>query len=176
MPTWTAERVAELEEISGIVHDAWFEVDEVVDDRVDGTLTIAFAQEPWQLDADEQSRDAPQPEFLRRTWRYEEQRVPFIRGVLRVRYVVAISADEGFGDAAMLLGTSYDEATQRLTVQGVSGNLTAVVERLGVTVEILPDEVALYIRRRRSRLTGAESDVPLWNAGLRWRGSRAAPG
>jgi hypothetical protein len=51
-----------------------------------------------------------------------------------------------------------------VTVRAISGNVTAVVERLGVTVEIHPHEVALYVRRRRSRLSGAESDVPLWDA------------
>jgi hypothetical protein len=164
MPTWTAESVPELDEISGVVHDAWFDVDEVVRDRAAGTVTVPFAQDPGQFDADEQCRDDPRPQLLRRTWRYTEERVPFIRGVLRVGHVVALSEDDEFGDAAMLLGTSYDEATRRVTVRAASGNVTAVVERLGVTVEIHPHEVALYVRRRRSRLSGAESDVPLWDA------------
>jgi len=54
VPTWIAQRVADLDEISGVIHDAWFDVDEVVHDRAAGTLTVPFAQDPWQLDADEQ--------------------------------------------------------------------------------------------------------------------------
>jgi hypothetical protein len=153
--TWKAQCAADLDEISGVVHDAWFDADELVHDRAAGTLAVPFAQESeWQ--------GAPRTQFLRRTWRYTEERVPFMHGVLRVGHVVAVSQDENAGDAAMLLGVRYDESTRRVTVEGVSGSVTAVVERLDVTAELHPDEVALYVRRRRSHIFGAESDVPLW--------------
>ena len=121
-----------------------------------GTLAVPFAQEP-------ECQGAPRTQFVRRTWWYTEERVPFMRGVLRVGHVVAVSWDQDAGDAAMLLGVSYDDSTRRLTVRGVSGDVTAVVERLDVTAELHPDDVALYVRRRRSHLLGAESDVPLWD-------------
>ena len=72
----------------------------------------------------------------------------------------------------MLVGVEYDEASRQLTVRGASGNLRVVVERLHVTAELHPDEVAVYVRRRRGNLAGWESDVPLWGERLRERRGR----
>ena len=65
------------------------------------------------------------------------------------------------GDAAMLLGLEYDEGGRAVTVAGVSGYMTVTVEKLDVTAELHPDQVALYVRRRRGRLIGVVSDTPL---------------
>jgi hypothetical protein len=58
---------------------------------------IPFAQE-WEwspLIASLEWQDAPRTTIVRRTWRYTEKRVPFMRGELRVRGARAVSQDEG---------------------------------------------------------------------------------
>jgi hypothetical protein len=164
--TWHAEFADDLAELGGVVHDAWFDIDGVVHDEACQTLVIPFAQE-WEwgpMLEDPAWPDAPKPELTRTTWRYREERVPFMRGTLRIADVESVAIDKGARDAAMLLGIRYDSTTRSITVEGVSGNLLVRVQRLHVTVEFLP-EVVLYVRRRHGRFGGA-SDVPLWSERL----------
>ena len=152
MTVWNARTTDELDLVAGPLGDAYFDIDELEHDEGAGVLTIPFAQEGgWgPLLEDPAWRDAPRAETVRVTWRFREERVPLMRGVLTVRNVEAVAIDDGAGDAGMLLNLSYDEGTRTLTVEGVSGNLKAVVESLDITSELRPDEVALYIRRRHS--------------------------
>jgi hypothetical protein len=83
-----------------------------------------------------------------------------MRGLLEVRNVTSFSADQTVGDAQMLLGIRYDAARGRVTIDGVSGNLAALVDALDVTAQLRPDEVALYVRRRHWWF-GWSSQTPL---------------
>lgn len=163
MTTWTARSTRELREISAVIHDAYFEFDDVSHDPVARELSVPFAQQwDWPpLNSDPAWREAPRPALISKTWRYTEERVPFMRGALRVRAVQSVVLDPEAGDAAMLLGVEYDQTSRRLTIDGVSGNLAAVVERLQVTAELWPDDIALYVRRRRGPV--GESETPLWD-------------
>jgi hypothetical protein len=161
--TWHAESTQDLAEIAGVIHDSWFDIDDVEHHATAQTLVIPFAQE-WDgppLRDDPEWRDAPKPEPTRTTWRYREEHVPFMRGVLRIAAVEAADIDRHAGDAAMLLDTRYDADTRLVTVEGVSGDLRARVQQLDVTAELV-NEVALVVRRRRGLLGGA-SDTPLWD-------------
>jgi hypothetical protein len=130
--TWHAEFVEDLAEVAGAVHDAWFDIDDLVHDVASQTLVIPFAQEwDWgRMREDAAWRDAPKPELTRATWRYREERVPFMRGALRIASVESVAIDERAGDAAMLLGIRYDVTTRAVTVEGVSGNVSAHVQDL----------------------------------------------
>jgi hypothetical protein len=162
---WTAASADELEVISGVIHDSWFFSDEVAYDRAARRLVIPFAQEwDWPpLRDSPEWQHAPRATVVRRTWRYTEERVPFMSGELCIGQVTAVSQDEGIGDAAMLLRVVYEAARRLITVEGVSGDITANVERLDVRAELRADRVALHVRRRRGRLFRGESDVPLWS-------------
>jgi hypothetical protein len=149
--------------VSGVIHDAYLEADEVQYDQAARLVSVPFAQEwgDWSpLDEDAGRRDAPRPEPMRKTWRHTEERVPFMRGLLQVRNVTSFSADQTVGDARMLLGIRYDAAAGRVTIDGVSGNLAALVDALDVTAQLRPDEVALYVRRRHWWF-GGSSQTPL---------------
>jgi len=156
--TWHAETPDGLEEVSGVIHDAWFDIDGVRYDETTQVLIIPFAQEGgWGPMLDDPAwRDAPKPELVRTSWRYRDERVPFVRGTLRITAVESVTLDQGAGDAAMLLELLYDSATRRLTVEGVSGDLVARVHRLDVTAELV-NEVALYVRRRHGLLGVSDS-------------------
>jgi hypothetical protein len=159
---WKAESGEALEEISGVIHDAYFDADAVEYEASAQTLRVPFAQ-GWDgllLDKEPEWQQAPQPEVLRRTWRYTEERVPFMRGVIYVRHVESFVADAGAGDAGMLLGIDYDADTRKLRIGGVSGDLVALVGRIDVTAELRSDEFALYVSRRCGRL--GVSERPLW--------------
>ncbi len=86
-----------------------------------------------------------------------------MRRVLRIAAVEAADVDDGAGagDAAMLIDARYDADTGLVTVEGISGDLKARVQRLDVTAELI-NEVALMVRRRNG-LLGLESDKPLWD-------------
>jgi hypothetical protein len=160
--TWNAESPEALQEVSGVIHDAYFDAGHVRYDHAARLLSVPFAQEWgdwWPLDEDAERHDAPRPEPVRKTWRYTEERVPFMRGLLRVRHVTSFTADAEAGDAGTLLGVRYDAATRRLTIDGVSGNLAATVENLEVTAELRSDEVALHVARRHGWL--GSSSTPL---------------
>ena len=162
MALWKAESVGDLPEISGVIHDAYFDADAVRYDAAARTVCIPFAQE-WDsppLDADPAWQAVPQPVFVRKAWRYTEERVAFMRGVLRVADVNAFSADAGAGDAGTLLGIAYDSLSGRLTIEGVSGDLAALIGRIDVTAELHPGEVGVFVLRRRG-LFGS-SERPLW--------------
>ena len=162
MSRWEATSTKQLEEISGLIHDSYFDLDDVEYDAAAGTLSVAFAQsQDWSpLSLDPAWHDAPQTEVLAKTRGYTEERVPFVRGLLVVTQVVSATLDSAAGEAAMLLGIGYEEAVRELTIEGVSGNLVARVKRLHVVAELQPNEIALYVRRRRGRI--GESEVPLW--------------
>ncbi len=132
-------------------------------DEATKVLVVPFAQEwEWGPMLDDPAwRDAPKPELLKTTPRSREARVPFMRGTLRIAAADSVTLDRGAGDAAMLLGLRYDSAARNVTVEGVSGDLSARVHRLDVTAELV-NEVALYVRRHR-RPFGV-SDRPLWES------------
>jgi hypothetical protein len=43
--TWHAESPTDLSEIAGVVHDAWFDIDDVAHGESDRTLVVPFAQD-----------------------------------------------------------------------------------------------------------------------------------
>lgn len=160
MSAWRAQTADALDVISGVIHDALLDIDDVEHDAAAWTLTIPFAQD-WGQAAD--AEEVPEAELVAVTWRYREEKVPFMRGLLRIANVRGVELDRGIGDAAMLLGLRYDGDTSRLTIDGVSGDIVATVDRLDVTCELSRDEVAMYVRRRHSRLFGWTSEAPLWD-------------
>jgi hypothetical protein len=165
MSTWHAQTAGELDAICGVIHDAWFDVADVDHDRNARTLTIPFAQDWRQVAADDtlEYRDAPSPDLIAVTWRHREEKVPFMRGLLRICHVRDVEQDGAIGDAGMLLRLEHDDPTSRLTVHGVSGSVVASIDRLEVACELSRDVVALFVRRRHSRFLGTSSETPLWN-------------
>jgi hypothetical protein len=143
---WRAETTEALVEVAGVIHDAWFDMDGVSHDEATGTLVVSFAQESgWSSMLDDPAwRDAAEPEFVKATWRYREERVPFMRGTLRIAAVESVALDQGAGDPAMLLGIVYDRAAHSITVEGVSGDVKVRVSRLDVTAELV-NEVSLWV-------------------------------
>jgi hypothetical protein len=151
MTRWKAESAQALGEISRVIHDAYFDADDVQYDPGAQTVCVPFAQQQdWASVEDAPEwQDAPQTEFVRKTWRYTEERVPFMRGELRATDVWSFIPDASAGDAGMLLSIDYDANAGKLTIRGVSGDLVAFVGRIDVTAELRPDQVALYVSRRR---------------------------
>lgn len=163
MSEWSATTEAELVEISGVIHDSWFDSEMTAYDEAAKTVTVEFGQ-TWEwspLQSAPEWHGAPATEVVRQTWRYTEERVPFMRGVLRIHHVLSLSSEPEWGDARMLSTVTYDETSGCVDVVGVSGNLTAVVSALQVTTELMPQEVAFFVRRRRG-LFGGASEKPLW--------------
>jgi hypothetical protein len=83
-----------------------------------------------------------------------------MRGEIRVRTVRAFRFDPGAGDAGTLLGMRYEEAEGAVRIEGVSGDLVAVVDEVDVSLELRPDDVALYVERR-TLPGGATQERPL---------------
>lgn len=148
--TWAATSGEALEKISGLVGDARFDADRAVHNEESGVLSLPFAQE-WEwspLTEDPEWENAPRAEIVRRTWRYRDERVPFMRGMLVVRHVEVFINDPKASDAGILTGIIYDPVNRRLTLSGASGDLIAVVSALDVAAELRPDDVALTVLRR----------------------------
>lgn len=100
MPSSSASTPQELRAVSGAIHDAYFDPDEVVFDESAGQLLVPFAQEagPWW--------EPPPKQLIRRTRLFSEYRVPFMSGTLKVHHVTAVECDEGWGDMGMLTGST----------------------------------------------------------------------
>jgi hypothetical protein len=155
---WRAHSAEALGEISGVIHDAYFDYDEVRYDPEAGVVRVPFGQ-AWDwppLNEDPEWRDAPRTEFVRKTWRYTQERVPFMRGVLMIRQVQTFTPDARAGEAGMLLSLDHDAGSGKLTVNAVSGDLVAVVSSVDVEADLRPDEVALWVVRRRGRIGVSE--------------------
>src|SRR3954467_13664637 len=104
MTSWHADGPEALEAIGGGIHDAGVDIADVHHDEATRALAVPFAQEwGWgpMLD-DPDWRHAPKPELLKTTWRYREERVPFMRGTLRIAEIESCTLDPRAGDAAML--------------------------------------------------------------------------
>jgi hypothetical protein len=136
-------------------HDAYFDVDDREFDAPGRTLSLPFSQRVDQIiDVD----GLPATEQTRRTWRFEERRVPAVRCVLRIRQVRAWSARRGLNEPGMLNWIEWDEDHSRLTIHTVSGPEHQIdVDRLDVEVQVT-DRVDHHYRIRVGRLTGLESE------------------
>lgn len=166
MTTYRADSPAGLREISGVVHDAWFDFDDVRYDSAERTLVVPFAQEwPASLRDDPEWRDAPEPEVVRTTRRFREERVPFMAGMLQIGEAEAVELDPNSGDSGAVNLVRYSGRRRTVVVDCVSGDLQARVSRIDVTAEIV-NEVALYVRRRTG-LLGACSENPIWETWAR---------
>ena len=161
MTTWHAGTAQGLAEIGGVIHDAWFDIDGVRHDEATQMLIVPFAQQgPWGPMLDDPTwRDAPKPTLLKRTWRYREERVPFMRGTLRVGAVESVAIDPDAGDAGMLLGIRFDAGKQTVIVETASGQLAARIHRLDVNADLV-NEVARYVRRRYGLLGVSDALLP----------------
>jgi hypothetical protein len=133
------------------VHDAWFDVDEVVQDEAKRTLVLPFAQEP------DQTADAPEPQLVRRRRLSNEYRAPLVGWVLTVHNVREVRAKEGWADMGMLLGVAFDAVRRQLTIES-NGKLDAVVDALRVEASGGTDVVRWS--RRRIGPFGVVSDTP----------------
>jgi hypothetical protein len=136
-------------------HDAYFDVEDREFDAPNRTLSLPFSQRVDQIiDVD----GMPAVERTRRTWRYEEHRVPAVGCVLRIRQVRAWSARRGLDEPGMLNWIEWDADRSRVTVHPVTGPEHVVdVDRLEVEVEVT-DRVDHHYRVRVGRLAGVESE------------------
>jgi hypothetical protein len=138
---------AELAEVSALIHDADFDADRIDFDEAAARIVVRFAQERG---------GAPPEPPLRRTWLYDEYRVPFHAGTLTIEHVSGACFPKRFGAMEMLVGVDYDEGRRRLRLDAYDV-VDIAVERLEVSAE-LTDAVAFEVRRRRYRLASAERD------------------
>jgi len=147
-----AASIDELRAIAGATHDAHFDPDEVVHDEAAHTLVVPFAQEAgeWQ--------EMPQMELVRRSWRVDEYRVPFMRGALTIHDVVEIQVKDGWGDMGMLVGVGFDESAMQVKLKSES-TLRVTVSNLRVEAD-LTDEVVGHARRRVGRITRISTSGP----------------
>jgi hypothetical protein len=103
--TLTARTPEDLGLLGGWLHDAYFEHEEITFDQGSQVVAIPFAQE-----AGNAMRSPLASEHLRRTWRYEDWRIPFFRGSLTGRDAAGFDQDEsGTGEPEMLGGISYSD-------------------------------------------------------------------
>jgi hypothetical protein len=149
--TLRATAPGQLDPMMDWVHDAYFEHEDLEYDAVEGVVTVEFAQERGPHE------QLPGSELLRRTWRYRELRVPFLRCRLSIRCVTGVEKDESrFDQPGMLLGIEFDGGHVKLaavTGPAVSMAVTGLDVELNVT-----DEVMSWVRRREGRWTFIESD------------------
>lgn len=146
-----ATTAAELGEIEGLIHDAYFDPEALAFDEQEHTLTVPFSQEDHDWRGDE-----PPWEPLGRSWWYEEHRVPFYEGRLTIHHVTAVELPPDFSDIWMLVYIRYDEVRRRVLLDALV-KIHASVERLEVTAE-LTDRVVKDIRRRSYRFFHGERD------------------
>jgi hypothetical protein len=134
-------------------HDAYFDVEEREFDPATRTLSLPFSQRVDQIVDVEGLPPAP---VTRRTWRYEERRVPAVRCVLKVRHVRAWSAPTGPIEPAMLQWLTWDEERSQLTIHTVPRREHVVdVDRLEVELEVT-DQVDHHYRVRSGLLAVSE--------------------
>jgi hypothetical protein len=135
-------------------HDAYFDVDDREFEAPSRTLSLPFSQRVDQIVGVD---GLPAAEHTRRTWRFEERRVPAVRCVLRVREIRAWSAQRGLEEPGMLNWIEWDGERSRVTIHPVTGPEHVIdVDRLEVEVEIT-DHVDHHYRVRVGRLAGVES-------------------
>jgi hypothetical protein len=136
------------------VDDAAFDVEGREFDASGRTLSLPFAV---RVDQIVDVEGLPPVLHTRRTWRFEERRVPAVRCVLRIRQVRAWSAPLAEDEPGMLNWIEWDGARSRVTVRTVTGPEHVVdVDRLEVEVEIT-DQVEREYRVRVGRMAGVES-------------------
>lgn len=152
MRTFVATTPDEVVGISRVIHDAWFQRDDVVHLRNGRQIVLPFQQEAraWGGESDFK--------VLRETWRYKEYRVPFHLGTLTIRHVDMVDVDESWAQMDMLEALDYDETKHEVTLVAF-GLLRARVARLEVDAEITPT-VAGYVRRRIGKRSRWSSDRP----------------
>jgi hypothetical protein len=149
--TLTATTPNELKDLSGCVHDAYFEHEQVVFDEATRTVTVPFAQEggQWVELADSQ---LPEPELLRekKWWRSAVYRVPLLRCEVVVHKArsVDVGPEDAPLDPGMLDHIEYDSGSGSIMFRTVTGpQITARVHSLRVDIAVT-DAVALHVRRR----------------------------
>jgi hypothetical protein len=158
--TLTAATPEQLKEIGGSVHDAYFEHEKVVFDEGARTVTVPFAQEGGRW-LELSNAVLPEPEFLKKTWRYEEYRVPFLRCevVVRAARSVDLGPEDTLIDPGMLDHIEYDSAAAQVLIRTVTGpQITVQVDSVQVDV-VITDTVALHVRRKQGRF-GVVTDKP----------------
>jgi hypothetical protein len=102
----------------------------------------------------------PAAQQTRRTWRFDEHRVPAVRCLLRIRHVRAWSAPLDLDEPGMLDWIEWDEARSRVRILTVTGPEHVIdVDRLEVEVEVT-DQVDREYRVRSGRLLGVVSERP----------------
>ena len=152
LATLTARDQAGLDALP--VHDAYLDVDDREFDAASRTLSLPFSQRVDQIVG---VQGLPAAERTRRSWRFEERRVPAVRCVLRIRHIRAWSAPLRLDEPGMLNWIEWDAGRTPLTIHAVTGPEHVIdVDRLEVEVEIT-DHVDRELRVR-SGLLGIESE------------------
>jgi hypothetical protein len=136
-------------------HDAYFDVDDREFDAASRTRSLPFSQREDQIVGVE---GLPAARRTRRTWRFEEHRVPAVRCVLRVRQVRAWSAPLDLDEPGMLNWIEWDEERSRVRILTVTGPEHVIdVDRLEIEVEIT-DQVDRQLSVRTGHLFGVETE------------------
>ena len=148
----TAEDVQGLREVSGAIHDAHFDPDDLRFVSSDATLVVPLLQEGWP------SGPTPSRELVSESWRVREYRVALFHGELRVRHVLSMPQRGDWGEQGMLDALAVDSAKREVRLEA-GGFLHVPVSRLEIEVEI-SDSVSGYVRRRVGKFTGIATDTP----------------
>jgi hypothetical protein len=128
------DNVGFLDLANTLIHDQYFDPEEIVLDEERGTLTIPFEFE-----------DTTREEIVDRTWRGRKKRarVPLLKGLLTIAAVTdwELKDTQGVGtyDFNEL---HYDEGRNRLqVVTNIPLELSVAVSRVDVTVELTDEHV-----------------------------------
>lgn len=161
MPLIVATTPGQLDDIP--IHDAWFDVDSLTHDADARTLTVLFAQDPYQTpDALQPHPDEPpealQPQLVRKHGRSTQYRVPMVGWRLTVFHVREVQAKEGWAAMGMLTDLSFNAARSQLTIRS-NGKLRIVVDALRVEATGGIDVVG-WTRRRTGRFGGVSDTAP----------------
>jgi hypothetical protein len=131
-----------LPEISGWLHDAYFDTANLTFDERDGTVTILLEQEPL-----EHHQQLPSPEHIRKTALYDEFAMPYLRCILRIAGASSLRLPEDAELLSMLLGLRYDPAGRVRVQVDTAEWIDIAVDHLDVELEIT--DTIEQIRRRR---------------------------
>jgi hypothetical protein len=155
-----AHRPGDLNELSGLVHDAYADSDLLTFDQTGREVRFPFAQE---IDTWVDLTGLPVRTAVRKRprWPFERLTIPFFQVNLTIRHVASMSfgPEDLRADPWSLNEFGYEETSGRLVLDPVIGPELAVnVDRLEVEAEIT-DHVAITVGRRF--LLIGESDTPL---------------
>lgn len=152
---WRATSRAELEQIGGWVHDAYFEWEDVGHDPSTGVVTVPFQQEP----SSEEECGQPGARLVaHRPLGASVYKVPFVRCTATLRHATACVVDGRHrDDPGMLDVIEAGASASEIVFAPVTGpEIRAWVDAIDVEIE-MTDEIVFYVRRVTGRLAATDS-------------------